>query len=141
MVLFEESSPPVPAESVLNPSPRLHLFDSVPSLQDMYHLSNPVDFLPCNFIVPPLEKYTSTPFVWLSPKTDSTEEFYFFDECFFYSELPSISPNVHMSIHSPSVCDITLLQIDLLPIIFDTSASLSIYPFKLDFVVPITPLP
>ena len=46
-----------------------------------------------------------------------------------------------MVIHSPDFYDINLFLTDLLPIIFDTVASLSIFPYKVYFVVPITPLP
>ena len=60
---------------------------------------------------------------------------------FFSSLLPSISPKVHMSIHLPSFGDLALLQSDLLSIIFDTIAILSISPYRIDFVGIITPLP
>ena len=69
------------------------------------------------------------------------EDLCFFDDCLFSFEVPSISPKAHMYIHSPEFYDITLLQIDLLPIIFDTSAILFISMYKMYFVVPINNLP
>ena len=46
----------------------------------------------------------------------------------------------HMDIHYSPFDDITPLQKYLPTIIFDTSASLSIYLHKIDFVGPINPL-
>ena len=46
-----------------------------------------------------------------------------------------------MDIHFLALDDITLLQTDILPIIFDTGASISISLYKMFFVGPITPLP
>ena len=46
-----------------------------------------------------------------------------------------------MSIHSPAFDDLTLLQTDLLSVVFDTSASMYISPYKMDFVGPMNPLP
>ena len=45
-----------------------------------------------------------------------------------------------MAIHSSDFDDLNLLQIDLLYIIFDNGASISISLYKMDFVGPITPL-
>ena len=45
-----------------------------------------------------------------------------------------------MAIHSPSFDYIALLQTDILTIIFDTCASMSISLYKMDFVGTITPL-
>ena len=108
-----------------------------------YH-SNKCDFLPCNYVIPTLKKDTSKTFAWLTSDAYSTEDFNWFDDCLFYSEVPyipkSIYPNIHMDIHYSAFDDITPLQTYLLTIIFDTSASLSIYLHKIDSVVPINPL-
>ena len=69
------------------------------------------------------------------------EDFCCFDDFLFSFEVPSISPKAHMYIHSPEFYDTTLLQTDLLPIIFDTSAILFISMYKIYFVVPINNLP
>ena len=45
-----------------------------------------------------------------------------------------------MDIHSSDFDDLNLLQIDILYIIFDNGASISISLYKMDFVGPITPL-
>ena len=110
----------------------------------MDYLSNKFDFLPCNYVIPPLKKDTSKNFAWLNSDAYSTEDFNWFDDCLFYSEVPyipkSISINTHMDIHYYAFDDITPIQSYLLTIIFDTSESLSIYPHKIDFVGPINPL-
>ena len=145
MVLFEESSPPVPAETDLIPDPTLYFFESISSIQDMYYISNTVNFLTCNSILPPLEKDTSTQFACITLKVDSTEDFRCFDDCLFSSEVPYITKSFytkeHMDIHSPVFNDINLLQKDLLPIIFFTNGSLPISPYKMNFVGSMTPLP
>ena len=86
-----------------------------------------------------------TPFAWLIPKVDSTEYFYFFDDCLFSYDVPSIpkyiSTKAHMYIHSYSFDHITLLQKYLLPIIFDYDASVSISPHKMYFMGTINTLP
>ena len=88
----------------------------------MYYISNTVNFLTCNSILPPLEKDTSTQFACITLKVDSTEDFHCFDDCLFSSEVPYITKSFytkeHMDIHSPVFNDINLLQKDLLPIIF-----------------------
>ena len=80
-----------------------------------------------------------------NPRGRFKKRIFFFGDCFFSSEFPSIPksiyPKAHIDIHSPAFGCPSLIQTDLLPIIFDTGASLSIYPYKIDFVVPITPLP
>ena len=64
---------------------------------------------------------------------------------FIFSGVPYIPvliyPKAHMGIHSSYFDDFTLIQTYILPIIFDTGASMSISPYKIYFVGPITPLP
>ena len=111
----------------------------------MDFLSNTVKILPYRSVPPPLEKEKSTPFLWLTPKADLTEDFHFFDDCFISSDFNSINdsiyPKAHMYIQSPDFDYISLLQTDILPIIFDTGASLSISLYKMDFLGPINTLP
>ena len=52
-----------------------------------------------------------------------------------------MSTKSHMAIHSSDFYYITLIQTYLLLIIFDTSEIMSISPYKIYFVGPITPLP
>ena len=78
-VILEESSPPIPDESALLLSPPIHFFDFVSSLQDRYYLSNIVDFLPFNSILPPLEKDTNITFAWPTPKVYSMKYSHCFD--------------------------------------------------------------
>ena len=125
-MLLEDSSPPIPAESDLIPSYPLYFFGYVSSIQYMYYTSNTFYFLLCNSVPPTLEKNTSTPFVWLTPNSYSTEDSQLFDYFFFSSGVPSVSPKEHMSIHSPVFDYLTLFKTYLLPIIFDTGAILFI---------------
>ena len=84
-VILEKSPPLFPAESALLPLNPLHFLDYISSLQDMYHLSNTVESLPCNYVIPPLKKDINTTFAWLNPKANSVEDFHCFDDCLFYS--------------------------------------------------------
>ena len=69
------------------------------------------------------------------------EEFHCFDDCFFSFEATLISPKAHMDIPPPAFDNITLIQINLLPIIFYTGAIISIYLNKIYFAGSITPIP
>ena len=129
LVLLEGSSLHVPDETDHLPYPPLNFFDSMSSLQYMDYISNTVDFLTCNSSITPLNKDTSTPFAWLTPKAYAKEYFHWFGDCFFSSEVPSIYPKKNMDIHSPAFDDLNLIKTDILPLIFDIGEIMSISPW------------